>query len=202
MSENPVKQADPDHEILDYLAQRWSPYVFAPRPVEGEKLLSCLEAARWAASSYNEQPWSFIVAERDNEAEFTTMLGCLVEGNQGWAAQAGVLMLSVAQQTFSRNGKPNRACEHDIGLAAANLTVQATALGLVVHQMVGIEISKCRQTYRIPEGYAPLTGIALGYAGTAAQAADEQFAERDRASRQRKPLQEFVFRGQWGQAGV
>lgn len=194
------KHAAPDHPILKLLAERYSPYVYDPRPVEREKLLSCLEAARWAPSSYNEQPWSLIVAQRQNEAEFQKMLECLVEANQAWAKHAGVLMITVAAENFSKNNKPNRVCDHDIGLAMANFTIQATELGLAVHQMAGINLSKTRQVYGIPDSHHPLTGVALGYAGDPDQAENEQFAERDRAPRDRKPLREFVFREQWQSA--
>jgi nitroreductase len=194
-----VKTAQVDRPILDVLAERWSPYVFDPRPVEREKLLSCLEAARWAASSYNEQPWSFLLAERQDEEQFQRMLSCLVEANQAWAKDAGVLMISVVCPVFTRNGKPNRVAEHDIGLAAGNLTIQATALGLSVHQMAGVDLDKARQTYSIPDSHAPLTGIAIGYAGDPAQAANDQFAQRDQSQRPRKPLSEFVFAGTWQQ---
>src|SRR4051812_43805902 len=113
-----------DHPILQVFLDRWSPYAYDPRPVEREKLLSCLEAARWAPSSYNEQPWTFILAERTEQAEFSRMLECLVEGNQAWAKNAGVLFLTVVSRLFVKNGKPNLAAEHDIGLAAGNLVLQ------------------------------------------------------------------------------
>ena len=202
MNTKHIKHADTNHPIHDHLAARYSPYVFAPQPVEQDKLHACLEALRWAPSSYNEQPWSYILAERTNEVEFATMLGCLNEANQTWAAQAGVLLISVVKHTFERNGKPNRVAEHDLGLAAANLTFQAHHLGLAVHQMAGIELAKCRATYSIPEGYDPFTAIAIGYAGTAEHAADEAHAERDQNPRARKPLNEIIFRGSWGESGV
>lgn len=191
------KRAETDYPILDLLADRWSPYAYDPRPVEEEKLLSCLEAARWAASSYNEQPWSFIVAAREAAEEFERLLGCLVEANQAWARDAGVLLITVAAKQFSRSGKPNLMAEHDIGLAIGNLSAQATALGLFVHQMAGIDRSKVRQTYDIPESHEPLTAIAIGY--VAAPADDPQAVQRD-APRSRKPLSDFVFAGTWGTA--
>jgi len=199
MSSHP-KTASADHPIVPLLAERWSPYAFAPQPVEEEKLLSCLEAARWAASSYNEQPWVFLIARREHAPEFRQMLACLVEANQEWAQHAGVLLLTVAARQFSRNAKPNRMAEHDVGLAAGNLSVQATALGLAVHQMAGINPSKARQAYGIPDTHDPLTAIAMGYA--VVPPGDHSFARRDQTPRSRKPLQDFVFRGRWGQTGV
>src|SRR5438034_853619 len=157
------KLAKPEHPILPVIAERWSPYAFDPRPVERQKLLSCLEAARWAPSSYNEQPWTFILAERTDAAEFARMIDCLVEGNRAWAKNVGVLMLTIVSKLFVKNGKPNRAAEHDIGLAAGYMVLQATALGLQGHQMIGVERDKIRATYKIPDTHEPLTAIALGY---------------------------------------
>src|SRR3954470_7817538 len=188
-----------DHPVLPVITERWSPYVFEPRPVEREKLLSCLEAARWAPSSYNEQPWTFILAERTNAAEFNRMLECLVEGNRAWAKNVGVLMLTIVARLFVKNGKPNRAAEHDIGLAAGNMVLQATALGLQAHQMIGIEPDKVRSPYKIPDSHEPLTAIALGYPSAAPPDANDPLAQRDLAPRLRKPLTEIVIQGSWGQ---
>jgi len=187
-----------DHPILPLFLERWSPYAFDPRPVERAKLLSCLEAARWAPSSYNEQPWTFIVAERTDSAEFTRMLECLVEGNRAWAKNVGVLMLTVVSRLFTKNGKPNAAAEHDIGLAAANLVLQATALGLQGHQMIGVEHDKARATYGIPDGHQALTAIALGYPSAVPPNPSDPLQQRDVARRLRKPLNEIVIRGAWG----
>jgi nitroreductase len=193
-----MSQPKPEHPIENLLYQRWSPYVYAPRPVEQDKLQQCLTAASWAASSYNEQPWTFLVARREDEAEFAKMLGCLVEANQQWACNAGVLMLTVIARNFTKNGKPNRVAEHDLGAAACNMALQAAAIGLAVHQMAGVEVSKIRTTYAVPEGYDPMTGIALGYAGDLASA-DDELAKRDQDRRGRKSLSEIVFSGKWGE---
>jgi len=200
MSINPAKVAKPDHQILPVLAERYSPYAFEPRAVESHKLQSCLEAARWSASSYNEQPWRFILATRDDDAAWATMLGCLVEANRGWAQQAGALIVTVTERTFSQNDKPNRVAEHDIGLAAANFCAQAQAMGLHTHQMAGIDMTSCRVTYKIPEGFDPVTAIAIGYAAPLESIEDEKLRERETAPRTRKPLSEWVFAGKFGQA--
>ncbi len=197
MTKQHDKHANPDHPIEPAIAKRWSPYVYDPRPVERDKLLSCLEAARWAASSFNEQPWSLIVAERADDQAFDAALQCLVEANQAWACNAGVLILTAVKTTFTRNGNPNRVAEHDLGLAMGNLSIQATALGLEAHQMAGVNLAKVRQTYDIPDGYEPVTAIALGYVGDPSKA-DPQLAQRDQGSRDRKPLSEWVFAGRWG----
>jgi len=196
MNDHP-KHAQPAHPVHDLIAQRWSPYAYEPREVPDADLLSCLEAARWAASSYNEQPWRFVVARRQNQAEFQTMLDCLLEANQEWARHAGVILLTVVSHTFSRNGKPNRVAGHDIGLAAGNLSLQATSLGLCVHQMAGINASKARQTYAIPEQHDALTAIAIGYAASAENAPSEELASRDTSPRSRKPLSEITCAGSW-----
>lgn len=145
------KHATPDHPIHELLASRWSPYAFAERPVSDDDLRSLFEAARWAASSYNEQPWSYIVATKSNPAEFERLLSCLVEGNQPWAKAAPVLALGCTNLHFARNNKPNAAAIHDLGLASATLTIEATARGLSVHQMIGILPDKARELYGIPE---------------------------------------------------
>jgi nitroreductase len=199
MVDHRLKHAVPDHPILPVLAERWSPYVYDPRPVERGKLLACLEAIRWSASSYNEQPWAFLVATREEPAEFARMLGCLMEANQAWAKNAGVLMLTAFCPKFSRNGNPNRVAEHDLGLSMGNLCAQATTLGLSVHQMAGVDLAKVRATYAVPEGYQPHTAAAIGYAGDPATG-DPQLAPRDQAQRTRKPLAEFVFAGSWGKS--
>lgn len=191
------KQASADYPIHDLLAARWSPYAFADRPVSNGDLRSLFEAARWASSSYNEQPWSYIVAKRENLEEFQKLLSCLVEANQVWAKAAPVLALGVARLRFFRNNEPNRAAVHDLGLAAGNLLVEATARGLYVHQMIGIVPEKAREVYEIPEGSEAWTGLAIGYWGDS-NALPESLKERDLTPRQRKPLREFVFSGKWG----
>jgi nitroreductase len=192
--EKPAVTQYPIHELL---RRRWSPRAFSDRRVDSDTLRSLLEAARWAPSSYNEQPWSFIVATKDDPVEFGRLLSCLVEGNIQWAQHAPVLMISVARLSFEEDGKPNRHAFHDVGQAAANLTVQATALGLVVHQMAGILPDKVRALYGVPEKYEPVAGLALGYPGDP-NALPERLRQRELAPRERKPLPEFVFTGHWG----
>ena len=191
------KPAETQYPIHDLLRRRWSPRAFSDRRVDPAIMRSLLEAARWAPSSYNEQPWSFIVATKDDPVEFGRLLSCLVEGNIQWAQHAPVLMVSVARLYFEDDGKPNRHAFHDVGLAVANLIVQATALGLVVHQMAGIFPDKIRELYGIPEGYEAVAGIALGYPGDP-QSLPEELRKRELAPRERKPLTEFVFSGRWG----
>ncbi len=194
------KQALTQYPILDSIAERWSPYLYRPIPVERAKLLSCLEAARWSASSYNDQPWSFLLAERENASEWARMLGCLIEFNQAWAKHAGVLLIAVATKNFTHNGQPNPVAEYDVGQAAASLAIQATALGLAVHQMAGIDREKIRQTYQVPATHAPLTAIAIGYAADPHSAPTDPLRERDTTPRSRKSIAQFVFSGQWNRS--
>jgi len=191
------KEAKPDVPVLDLIAKRWSPYGFDPRPMERADITALFEAARWAPSSFNEQPWRFIVASREDARAFETVLSCLKEGNQKWAQKASVLALSVAQMHFTRNDKPNRVATHDIGLAVGNLVMEATARGLAVHQMAGILLDKVREVFEVPEGFEPVTGLAIGYAADPDTLPDE-LREKDLKQRTRKPLGEFVFTGQWG----
>ena len=193
------KRAAVEHPILDLLVERWSPYAFADRPLSEADLWSLFEAVRWAPSSYNEQPWSYIVARRQDAQEYERLLGCLHEANQPWAKAAPVLALGIVRLRFGRNDKPNRAAVHDLGLAAGNLCVEATARGLSVHQMIGILPDKARETYAIPEPWEAWTGIAIGYRADPS-VLPEAMQARDRTPRQRKPLREFVFGGKWGSA--
>ena len=192
------KLAETRYPIHELLRERWSPRAFADRMVEPEKLRSLLEAARWAPSSFNEQPWSFIVATKQHPGEYERLLSCLVEGNVRWAQHAPVLMLSVAKLAFERNQKPNRHAFHDVGLAVENLVIQATALGLAVHQMAGFHVDRAREVYGIPEGHEPVAAMAIGYLDDPGRLPDD-LREREVAPRIRKPLESFVFSGQWGQ---
>jgi nitroreductase len=192
-----ARRIDSHHPIHDLHSRRWSPRSFSDRPVEPEKLRSVLEAARWAPSSYNEQPWSYIVATKDNPAEFAKLLSTLVELNQSWAKSAPVLMLSVAAKNLARSGKPNRHAFHDVGAASADLTTQATDLGLHVHQMAGIDPEKARQVFHIPDTHEAVAGIALGYVGDP-DALPPQLRDKEVRPSTRKPQSEFVFSGEWG----
>jgi nitroreductase len=192
----PAKTDVPIHELL---RQRWSPRAFDPRPIEPAVLQRLFEAARWAPSSYNEQPWAFIVGVKDQPAEYAKVLECLVEFNQGWAKAAPVLLLTVAHNVFEKNGNPNRHAFHDIGLAMANLTFQATADGVLLHQMAGILPDKAKQVFAIPDNWEALTGVAIGYPGDP-NTLNEQLRERELAERTRKPVKSFVFSGAWGKA--
>lgn len=193
-----IKKAEPNYPVHDLLATRWSPYGFADRPVTKEDLHALFEAARWAPSSYNEQPWRYIVATKDEAVEFPRILDCLWDLNQAWARHAPVLVMALTSVKMSRTGDLNRAAQHDLGLAAGNICMEATARGLMVHQMIGIHPEKVRETFDVPEDFLPLTALAVGYAGKPDGLAEEVLA-RDSRPRQRHAITEFVFSRTWGQ---
>ena len=194
----PQKIADPDHEILDVFAERWSPRAFADRPVEPDKIRRMLEAARWTMSSYNEQPWRYVVASRHDDPEaYERLLHCLTEGNRDWARNAPVLMLSFYKTTFSHNDRPNRCAPHDVGAASAALTFQATAMDLYVHQMAGIQKDVIHETYDVPDGVEPMAGLAVGYLGDPAILSEGK-RKSEKSPRSRKALDGFVFGEEWG----
>ena len=188
------KPAVTRHPIHPLLAERWSPRAFADRSVDLETLGSLLEAARWAPSSNNEQPWRFLVARREDGPLFQRILGCLVPGNQAWARNAPVLLLALARLRRERDGAPNRLALYDVGQAVAHLTFQASALGLVVHQMAGIEVDKIRADFALPAELEPATAVAVGYPGDPATLPD-RLREREALPRERKSLDEIVLAG-------
>ena len=192
-----IPAAPTDYDVHELIRTRRSPRGFSGRVVGDNELRSLLEAARWAASSFNEQPWRFIVARREDTAEFDRLLSCLGEKNQRWARGAAVLMLSVASTAFARNGKPNRHALHDVGLAVGQLTLQATALGLGVHQMAGFSSDRAREMYSIPGDFEPVAAIAIGEPGDPNEL-PEDLRERELAVRSRRRHTDFGFVGTWG----
>lgn len=190
------KPAETQFPIHDLLRLRWSPRAFDGRIVGAELLGSLLEALRWAPSSNNAQPWRILVGSKSQPAEYDRLLHCLVDGNQVWAKQAPLLLLTVAKMTFD-DGSPNRHAYHDVGLATENLLLQATASGLVAHAMAGFHLEQARLDCQIPPGYEPVAMIAVGYPGDADRLPD-RLRERERKPRERDALTELVYAGQWG----
>lgn len=196
---NPAPADFPVHELA---RERWSPRAFDPkRSVDEATLRSLLEAARWAPSAYNEQPWAYVHARREDPESFARILSCLVPGNQRWAKDAAVLMISAAKLALDRTGQPNRHAFHDVGQAAAWLTVEAESRGLRVHQMAGIELEKCRSELGVPEGWEACAGLAIGYEGRADQLPDD-LKQRESAPRSRRPQSQWAFSGRWGTAAT
>ena len=168
-----------------------------PEPIAADDLRSLFEAARWAASAFNEQPWHYLVAVKEDQAEFARLLSCLVPANQAWAQAAPVLVLTVVRDNYARNGKTNHSARHDMGLASATLTFEATSRGLAVHQMAGIIPEKAVDIFNIPNGFSPVTGLAIGRAAELSTLPDD-IRERDSVARTRRQLNEFVFTSNWG----
>lgn len=192
------KPATTRYDIHPLLRERWSPVCFSSRRIEPEILGSLFEAARWAPSSYNEQPWSFCVATQDQPAEFAAMLSCLMDSNQIWAKHAYALLISVVKLALDRNGKPNRHAYDDTGAATENLMLQAVSHGLFCHPMGGFDGAKARQVLAIPETHEPLTAIAVGYPAEDDSAFDAAIRERNNSPRHRKPLSDVLFSGKFG----
>ena len=188
------KPALANYPIHDLIGERWSPRAFSNQPVEVSKLQSVFEAARWAASAANQQPWYFIFATKENAVEHEKLASTLNESNRVWAQNAPVLILTIAK-LYNRPGK-EYVSFYDAGMAVGNLVTQAVHLGLVTHQMGGFDPEKAHSVLDIPEGYQPITMIALGYPD-AHHTLPEEFHERELAPRSRKPQEEFVFEGKW-----
>jgi nitroreductase len=188
------RAANADYPIHELFINRHSPYALDPaRPVDAATVHALIEAARWTMSSYNAQPWRYIVGVRDDgTATWQKVLDCLVEGNQPWAKNAPVLLLGLAKMTFAHNGKPNSAAEHDLGAASACLTLEAVSRGLCVHQMIGIEPDKVIATFAPGPDIKPLTALAIGYPGKP-EHIPEAYAARDRNPRTRLAQSEILL---------
>ena len=191
------KPAPSDFPVHELIRERLSPRAFADKPVPQDVLRSIFEAARWAPSSFNEQPWAFIVSTKDDKENFEKMLSILVDFNVQWAKSAPILALAVAKLAFANNNAPNRNAQYDTGAATALLSVEATARGLAVHQMAGFDAEKARKVFEIPKGWEPIAALAIGYPGDPASL-PAPLKDREMAPRTRKPIAEFVMSGQWG----
>jgi len=189
------KKAVTTYPVHEYIQNRWSPRAFADKLIDKNKIMSLFEAARWSASAFNEQPWRFIYATRDNPEAFNKLLNCLVEGNRIWCKNAPLLILTVVKKTFSNN-KQNTKAEHDLGLATGNLTFQAMSMGLYVHPMSGIDVDNAIKIFNIPVDYLPSTMIAAGYLGNPEQL-PEHLMKPEISPRKRKPFNEIVFEGKF-----
>ncbi len=186
-----LKHAPDVAGVHDVIRRRWSPRAFSDKEVSTAALKTIFEAARWSASSSNEQPWRFLVGRRGDET-YQKIFNALVEFNQSWAKSAPVLVLSVAKKTFTGKGTPNRHNLHDTGAATANLALQATADGLHTHPMAGFDPEQLRASFAIPSDYDIGAVTAIGYFGDPATL-PEHLLKQEVAPRQRKPLEEFVF---------
>lgn len=182
------------HELIE---KRYSPRAFSDKKIEEEKIISLLEAARWSPSSMNEQPWRFIVGVKGEGETYNKIYESLMELNQVWAKNAPALILTIAKNNYDRNNRPNTHAEYDLGQAIANLTFQATALNLYVHQMGGFDPEKAKKLFSIPEGYTAISVSAVGYLGNT-EKLPETLQSREKVKRRRKDLSELVFDESFG----
>jgi nitroreductase len=185
----------PLHELL---VHRRSPRAFSDRQIEPEKILSLFEAARWSPSSANEQPWRFFAATKGDVRSYEILAGALMEKNRRWAVHAPLLLAGIVPSIYLKSGKPNRHAWYDLGQSVAHLTMQATALGLSVHQIGGFDAGKLRTELAIPEQYDVVITLAVGYADHP-QTLPEDLRSREEAPRTRKPLGTMVFTETWGE---
>jgi nitroreductase len=197
----PEKPAPAAYPIDKEIKRRWSPRVFEEgRAVEHDKVMTLLEAARWAPSCFNEQPWRYLVFDDTDQKAMEKARACLVEGN-AWALKAPVLMISIARNNFTHNEQPNRTAQHDVGLASENLVLEAVEQGLVAHQMAGFNTDQARSEFHIPEDYTALAMIAVGYPYRGSlDDLNEKVRTGELAPRKRKPLGEIAFAGTWDEA--
>lgn len=186
------KSTQLEYEVSDLIVHRRSRRAYSPQPIEPEKIHSLFEAARWAPSSMNEQPWAYLYATQDQPALWNALLDVLNESNRVWAKEAPLLVLSMARKTLLRNGAPNGSAKYDVGAANALLSMQATQLGLNIHQMGGYDRQKAIQIFNIPDTHEPLVIMAIGYLGSADNLSD-QLKQREIAPRERYTQEFFVM---------
>jgi nitroreductase len=181
------------------LANRWSGRAYdASKLVSHEQIIALLEAARWAPSCFGDQPWRFIVWDKNTDAAaWQQAFDCLVPSNQSWVKDTPVLMLVCADTLFNHNQKPNRWGQYDTGAAAENLCLQASSLGLMAHQMGGFDADKARETFAIPAQYTPMAMLCVGYAADINTVTGDAL-DRETAARTRRPLSELFFSNSWG----
>jgi nitroreductase len=192
------RTAPADTPLLPAIAARWSPRAFRDAPVPEETLARVLEAGRWAASCYNEQPWAFIVARRHRDGDaFARIFALLSENNRRWAGAASVLMVACARMRFAGNGNANIHAWYDLGQATSAMAIEAAGLGLQMHQMAGIDRARAKQELGVPEDVDVAVAIALGHPGEASSL-PEALAAREVAPRLRKPRSDWTFTGRWG----
>lgn len=184
--------------IADLLAARWSPRAFDPdKSVDRQLLIGLFEAARWAPSCFNEQPWRYLVFDKHSElTSWEKALHCLVEGNQRWANRAPILIAAISDNEFDKPARANRWANYDTGAASENLCLQAYSVGLVSHQMGGFDTDKLRQSFHIPSRFDPIAMLAVGHPGNP-DILDERNRETEISPRQRRPMSEMVFENDW-----
>ncbi len=183
-----------ENDLQSFISERFSPLAFAEQQLSEEKIRLLFEAARWAPSAFNEQPWRFIYATKSQPSEYNLLLSFLIEGNRIWAKNAPLLGISLARVNSQYNGKPNKYAFHDLGLAMGGLLAQATSMDIKVHQMAGFSVENAREGLLIPKEYEPVAMFAAGYYGKPDEL-PEDLQKRELTERKRKPLSEIVSVG-------
>lgn len=184
-----TKYRQTDHTIDPIFINRWSPRAMVSTPVEQKELFALFEAARWAPSSYNNQPWRFLYTTKSS-MQWPKFFNLLVEFNQSWAQYASILLLIISKKNFE-NGNFSRTHSFDTGAAWISLALEGARRGLVVHAMEGFDYEKARVTFNIPESYDIEAMVAIGKRGNK-DSLPESLREREFPS-ERKKIEEFVM---------
>jgi nitroreductase len=194
------KKAPTDIPIHELLARRWSPRAFDPgKPITRARLAILLEAARWAPSCNGDEPWRYLIWDKNRDAEgYRNAFECISDNNKRWVKNVPLLMLSCAGSSFQVKAEPNRWSQHDTGAASVCMALQAAALGLIVHQMGGFDADKARIAFGIPAEYTPMAMIAVGYQAEPDTIEFADIKDKELAPRTRKPLPQRFFEGGWG----
>jgi nitroreductase len=199
MYDTNIKQMDKNaktaYEVHDLIKSRWSPRMFSGDHISDEEIFSLFEAARWAPSSSNIQPWRFMFMRRGTDA-YQKAFDCLAEFNQRWVKNAPVLIITAYREKMD-NGMENFHALHDLGLAMGNFSLQAQSMGIAVHQMAGINWKKAQEVFEVEEGYHITTAVAIGYYGGDTEQLDDELKEMEKSPRKRKPQSTFVAEGKW-----
>ena len=185
------KPANTSQNISEVIRNRWSPRAFDSEAIEDEKLLSVLEAGRWAASAFNEQPWRFVVGKKGEE-KYDKILASLIDWNQRWAGKAPVLILNLAKKTFTRNGKPNATALYDLGQAVSSMAIEAVNQGLISHQMSGFDAEKARISIAISDEFQAVSVMAVGYLDDFEELPGDM-RQMETSVRERKALEDLLF---------
>ncbi len=186
------------YEIVDYIADRWSPRAFdAAKKIENGAVMSLLEAARWAPSAFNEQPWRFMVGHRGDKT-FDNILSTLVEWNRQWAANASVLVLNMGKKTFTKNGKQNVTFKYDVGQAVAFMLIEAMHHEIISHEMSGFDSAEASRLFHIPDDFQPISVTAFGYFGDT-DSLPEDMRKMEISDRSRKNIDAIAFRNTFGE---
>jgi nitroreductase len=193
---DPAAHRDAAHGVDPLFVRRWSPRAMSGEEIGEDELMRLFEAARWAPSSYNNQPWRFLWARRGSDA-FDRFFDLLTEGNRSWCQRAAALVVVAARTTFERNGKPSRTHAFSAGAAWMSLALQGTLDGLVVHGMQGFDYDGAAAQLGVPEGFAVQAMIAIGRPGEIEDLPTDKLRDADRAPSGRKALDEIAFEGRW-----